>query len=391
VTQPLREAQQKPQKRPVAFAKSKRQSLLKGAFLKQTRVASLAVIAAIAIACSGDKSNSGTAGSGTPSSGSVDLTGAGATFPYPLYSKWFSDYAAQTGVRINYQSIGSGGGIRQLSEGTVDFGASDSPMKDDDIAKAKGPVLHFPTVLGAVAVTYNLPGVATGLRLSGPVLADIFAGRITKWNDAKIASLNPGVKLPNSDILVVHRSDGSGTTFVFTDYLATVSPAWASGPGRGKEVAWPVGLGGKGNEGVAGQVKQTPGALGYVELAYAKQNNLPYASIQNAAGNFVAPSPEGMTAAAAAIAESLPANTDYRLSIVNAAGANAYPISSFTWILVYAQQTDSVKARKLRDFLKWALTEGEKQASALDYAPLPATMASRLTARLDSLKVGTTQ
>ena len=354
-------------------------------------VVSLATLVSITMACGGDKSGSGQSSSATARSGSVDLTGAGATFPYPLYSKWFADYAAQTGVKINYQSIGSGGGIRQLSEGTVDFGASDSPMSDADIAKAKGPVMHFPTVLGAVAVTYNLPEVTSALRLSGAVLADIFAGRITKWNDAKIAALNPGVKLPASDILVVHRSDGSGTTFVFTDYLSAVSPAWASGPGRGKEVSWPVGLGGKGNEGVSGQVKQTPGSLGYVELAYAKQNNLPSAAIQNASGKFVAPSPAGMTAAAAGVAEKLPGNTDYRLSIVNAAGPDAYPISSFTWILVYAQQSDSVKGRKLRDFLKWALTEGEKQASALDYAPLPASMASRLTARLDSIKVGTTQ
>lgn len=239
-------------------------------------------------------------------SGSVDLTGAGATFPYPLYSKWFADYAAATGVRINYQSIGSGGGIRQLSEGTVDFGASDSPMKDDEIAKAKGPVMHFPTVLGAVAVTYNLAALGGALRLSGQVLGDIFMGRITKWNDTRIAALNPGVSLPGSDILVVHRSDGSGTTFVFTDYLATVSPTWSSGPGRGKEVPWPVGLGGKGNEGVAGQVKQTPGSIGYVELAYAKQNNLPFAAIQNASGSFVVPSPEGMTAAAAGVAGTLP-------------------------------------------------------------------------------------
>ena len=360
--------------------------------MKKIWVASLAIASAAAIGCSGgEKSASNTTPAPGANGGSVDLTGAGATFPAPLYSKWFADYAAASGVKINYQSIGSGGGIRQLSEGTVDFGASDSPMKDDEIAKAKGPVMHFPTVLGAVAITYNLPDVTTALKLSGPVLADIFAGRITKWNDPKIAAINAGVKLPATDVLVVHRSDGSGTTFVFTDYLSTVSPAWSSGPGRGKEVPWPVGLGGKGNDGVAGQVKQTPGAIGYVELAYARQNQLAYASIRNAAGNFVAPSPEGMTAAAAGVAERLPANTDYRLSIVNAAGPNAYPISSFTWILVYQQQTDSVKGRKLKDFMKWALTEGEKQASALDYAPLPASMGSRLVARLDSIKVGTTQ
>lgn len=360
-------------------------------FLSQeTHLKRLLVAASVfaAIACGGDSKEGSAAGA---RSGSVDLTGAGATFPYPLYSKWFSDYAAQKGVKINYQSIGSGGGIRQLSEGTVDFGASDSPMSDEDIAKAKGPVMHFPTVLGAVAVTYNLPALSTQLKLSGDVLADIFAGRITKWNDPKIAALNAGATLPADDILVVHRSDGSGTTFVFTDYLTTVSPSWASGPGRGKEVPWPVGLGGKGNEGVAGQVKQTPGAIGYVELAYAKQNNLSTAAMRNAAGNFVAPTPAGMTAAAAGVTANLPGDTDYRLTIVNAAGADAYPISSFTWILVYADQTDATKAGKLKDFLKWALTEGEKQAAALDYAPLPESMASRLVARVDSIKVPATQ
>ena len=348
----------------------------------------MAAVAVTALACSPDSREGGAA---SARSGSVDLTGAGATFPYPLYSKWFSDYASQKGVKINYQSIGSGGGIRQLSEGTVDFGASDSPMSDEDIAKAKGPIMHFPTVLGAVAVTYNLPALTAPLKLSGDVLADIFAGRITKWNDPRIAGMNAGLSLPADDILVVHRSDGSGTTFVFTDYLAAVSPSWASGPGRGKEVPWPVGLGGKGNEGVAGQVKQTPGAIGYVELAYAKQNNLSTAAIRNASGNFVAPTPEGMTAAAAAVSANLPGDTDYRLTIVNAAGADAYPISSFTWILVYRDQSDAAKGAKMKDFLRWALTEGEKQAAALDYAPLPESMASRLVARIDSIKVAPTQ
>ncbi len=351
----------------------------------------VALLAFTTLACSADKSDDAAGGSSGGGSGSVDLTGAGATFPYPLYSKWFADYATQKGVRINYQSIGSGGGIRQLSEGTVDFGASDSPMTDEDIAKAKGPVLHIPTVLGAVVVTYNLPGLKAPLKITGEVLGDIFTGAIKKWNDPRLAALNPGVALPTSDVLVVHRSDGSGTTFVFTDYLASASPRWAAGPGRGKEVPWPVGLGGKGNEGVAGQVKQTPGAIGYVELAYAKQNALPFAAIRNAAGNFVLPSPDGMTAAASAVSANLPANTDYRLSIVNAPGAAAYPISSFTWILLYEQQADSVKARKLVDFLKWALSEGEKQAAALDYAPLPASMAAQLQTRLASIKVGTAQ
>jgi phosphate transport system substrate-binding protein len=347
---------------------------------------------AVAAACSPDQSKTGAAAAtaGKSSSASIDLTGAGATFPAPIYSKWFADYATKSGVKINYQPIGSGGGIRQLSEGTVDFGASDSPMSDAEIAKAKGPVLHIPTVLGAVAITYNVPGVTTQLKLTGDILADMFAGKITKWNDARLAALNAGVKLPPADILIVHRTDGSGTTFVFTDYLTTVSKTWAAGPGRGKEVAWPVGLGGKGNDGVAGQVKQTPGGVGYVELAYAKQNNLPFAAIQNAAGKFVEPSVAGATAAAAGVAAKLPPATDYRLSIVNAAGAEAYPISSFTWILVYQHQDDATKSKKLIDFLHWALTEGETEAPALYYAPIPSSMATQLLQRLDSIKVGNT-
>jgi len=304
-----------------------------------------------------------------------DLTGAGATFPYPIYSKWFSDYATKTGVKINYQSIGSGGGIRQLSEQTVDFGATDAPMSDAELAKAKGgPVLHIPTVLGAVVVTYNVPELKRPLRIDGTTLADIFLGKITKWNDARIAALNSGTKLPAADILVVHRSDGSGTSYVFTDYLAAVSTAWAAKPGKGKEVQWPVGLGGKGNDGVAGQVKQLPGSIGYVELAYAKQNKLAYADIRNAQGQFVAPTIGAVTAAAAGAAAKLPATTDYRVSIVNATGKGVYPISSFTWLLVYRNQTDAAKGRKLIDFVRWALTDGEKSAATLDYAPLPAAM-----------------
>jgi phosphate transport system substrate-binding protein len=319
---------------------------------------------------------------------SVDLTGAGATFPYPIYSKWFAEYAEKTGVKINYQSIGSGGGIRQLSEQTVDFGASDSPMSDADMAKAKGgPVLHFPTVLGADVITYNIPGVNKSLNLTGDVVADLFLGKITKWNDPRIVAMNRGVALPNADVLVVHRTDGSGTTYIFTDYLTTVSPAWRAGPGKGKEVQWPVGLGGKGNEGVAGQVKQTPGAIGYVELAYARQNKLPYARIKNANGQFVEPTVESVTAAAAGTAKHLPANTDYRISIVNAPGKGAYPISSFTWLLVYEKQMDATKAKKLKDFMKWAFAEGEKQASSLDYAPLPGNMASALIKRLSTIQV----
>ena len=315
-----------------------------------------------------------------------DLTGAGATFPYPIYSKWFADYAAKTGVKINYQSIGSGGGIRQLSEQTVDFGASDAPMSNEELAKAKGgPIMHIPTVLGAVVVTYNVPELKKPLRLDGNTLADIFLGTITKWNDARIAALNPGAKLPSSDILVVHRSDGSGTSYVFTDYLSAVSPKWAAKPGKGKEVQWPVGLGGKGNDGVTGQVKQLPGSIGYVELAYAKQNKLPYADIKNARGEFVAPSIEAVTAAAAGAVAKLPANTDYRVSIVNAQGKGAYPISSFTWLLVYRNQTDAAKGKKLIDFVKWALLDGEKSAASLDYAPLPAAMAKRLVKQLSAV------
>ncbi len=328
--------------------------------------------------------------SGVASSQSVDLTGAGATFPYPIYSKWFSDYAQRTGVKINYQSIGSGGGIRQLSEQTVDFGASDGPMNDQELANAKGgPVLHFPTVMGAVVITYNVPGVARPLNLSGDVIADIFSGKITKWNDARIVAQNRGVFLPNSDVLVVHRSDGSGTTYIFSDYLAAVSPSWASDLGKGKEIKWPVGLGGKGNEGVAGQVKQMPGSIGYVELAYAKQNKLAYANVRNAAGRYVAPSIASVTAAAASM--KLPKNTDYRVSIVNAPGNDSYPISSMTWILVYQNQSDRAKGAKLVNFLRWAYADGEKTASALDYAPLPKSMVAQLQNRLKTIRVSDTR
>ena len=358
------------------------------------RALKLAALMLLAVACAKkDASNSSTASStaSTASTGSVDLTGAGATFPYPIYSKWFSDYASKTGVKINYQSIGSGGGIRQLSEMTVDFGASDSPMSDDELSKAKGgPVLHIPTVLGADVVTYNLPGVTTALKLTPDVIAGIFLGNIKKWNDSKIASLNSGVSLPNQDILVVHRSDGSGTTYIFTDYLTTAAPAWKS-IGKGKEVKWPVGVGAKGNEGVAGQVKQTPGAVGYVELAYAKQNNLPIAAVRNKSGQFVPASVAAVTAAAAGVAKSLPPTTDYRLSIVNAPGADSYPISSFTWILVYQKQGDATKGKKLVDFLNWALTDGEAEASSLDYAPLPSEMASNVKARVATIDISGTK
>ena len=323
---------------------------------------------------------------GATAAQSVDLNGAGATFPYPIYSKWFADYATSTGIKINYQSIGSGGGIRQLSEQTVDFGASDSPMSDQELANAKGgPVLHFPTVMGAVVITYNIPNVTKALNLSGDVIADIFAGKITKWNDARIVAQNRGVSLPNSDILVVHRSDGSGTTYIFSDYLSAVSPSWSSTLGKAKEIKWPVGLGGKGNEGVAGQVKQTPGSIGYVELAYAKQNKLPYANVKNAAGRYVTPTIASVTAAAAGM--KLPKNTDYRISIVNAPGKDTYPISSMTWILAYQNQADKVKGEKLVNFLRWAYKNGEKSAESLDYAPLPPAMVAQLQNRLKTITV----
>jgi phosphate transport system substrate-binding protein len=317
----------------------------------------------------------------------ADLTGAGATFPFPIYSKWFADYA-RTGVKINYQPIGSGGGIRQLSDGTVDFGASDSPMTDGEMQKAKGGrVLHVPTVIGAVAIVYNVPGISRPLNLDGSTLSDIFLGKVRKWNDGKIARLNAGVSLPARDILVIHRSDGSGTTYIFTDFLSSASKEWLAGPGRSKEVAWPLGLGGKGNDGVAGQVKQIPGSIGYVELAYARQNNLAYAAIRNAAGAFVAPSVESATAAAEGIAAKMSPKSDYRVSIVNAPGAQAYPITSFTWLLVYQDQTDPIKGKKLVDFMRWALTSGQASAASLDYAPLPKVIADRLVERLGSIRM----
>ncbi|HEY7897818.1 MAG TPA: phosphate ABC transporter substrate-binding protein PstS [Gemmatimonadaceae bacterium] len=316
----------------------------------------------------------------------TDLTGAGSSFAYPIYSKWASMYAAKTGVHVNYQSIGSSGGIRQLSDEIVDFGATDGPMTDEQLAKAKGgPILHFPTVLGGVALTYNLPTVTQPLKLTGEVIADMFMGTITKWNDPRIAQLNPGVRIPSADVIVVHRTDGSGTTYIFSDYLSSVSPAWLSKVGRGQSLDWPVGLGGKGSEGVMGQVKQLPGAVGYVELSYAKQNRLPVALVRNKAGAWVAPTLESVTAAAAGAAAKLPANTDYRISIVNAPGRAAYPISSFTWILVYQHPKDPARSKALVNFLRWAYNNGESVAGSLDYSPLPAAMIKRLEARLNTL------
>ena len=316
------------------------------------------------------------------------LTGAGATFPNPIYTKWFDAYNKKTGVQINYQSIGSGGGIRQFTEGTVDFGATDGPMNESQITAVNANVLHVPTVLGAVVVTYNLPSLGTTkLKLDGTVLVDIFMGRITNWNDKRIAQLNPGVKLPDTDLIVVHRSDGSGTSYIFTDYLNKFSREWKDKVGYATSVNWPVGLGGKGNEGVTQQIKQTEGALGYVELIYALSNNLPYASVKNAAGQFVEPSLESVTAAAAGT--KLPKDTDFRVSITNAPGATAYPISSFTWLLVHKDTKDAGKAKLLKDFLSWMITpEAQKMAAELKYAPLPDPVISLIQARLPTLKAG---
>lgn len=311
------------------------------------------------------------------------MNGAGATFPYPIYSKWFDEYAkVDPSMRFNYQSIGSGGGIRQITARTVDFGASDGPMTDGQLQKAPGELLHIPTVLGAVVATYNLPGNPR-LRFTPEILAGVFLGKITQWNDAKITAVNPGVSLPGQTILVVHRSDGSGTTYIWVDYLTKVSPEWAQKVGRGTSVSWPVGLGGKGNEGVAGQIKSTPGALGYVELAYAIKNNLPAASIANAAGKFVEPTIATTTAAAAGAATSMP--SDFRVSLTNAPGDHAYPIASFTWLLVYKDQPDERKGRALVKFLWWMAHDGQKYATDLLYAPLPPRVVKQIEGKLGQI------
>ncbi|HEX6504383.1 MAG TPA: phosphate ABC transporter substrate-binding protein PstS [Terriglobales bacterium] len=311
-----------------------------------------------------------------PAVSQTTLNGAGATFPYPMYSKWFSDYhKLHPDVEINYQSIGSGGGIRQVLAGTVDFGASDGPMTDEQLAQAKVKILHIPTVLGAVVPAYNVPGVSGELRFSPEVMADICLGKIANWNDKAIAKDNPGVKLPDKPILVVHRSDGSGTNYIFTDYLSKVSAEWQSRVGKGTSVKWPVGLGAKGNEGVAGMVRQMEGAFGYVELIYAVQNKIPYGAVRNAAGNWLRGSLEGATAAAASV-KNMPA--DFRVSITNAPGKDAYPISSFTWLLIPTQSKDAAKGKIVVDFLNWMLADGEKETTQLDYAPLPENVAAKV-------------
>jgi len=298
------------------------------------------------------------------------VNGAGATFPYPLYSKWFSEYAKiDTDVKFNYQSIGSGGGIKQITAQTIDFGASDKFLSDAELKNAPGKLLHIPTVMGAVVLTYNLPGVAKGLKLTSEDVADIFLGKITKWNDPKIANDNPGVKLPDQAIIVVHRSDGSGTTSIFTDYLSAVNSEWKTKVGTGASVKWPVGLGGKGNEGVAGQIKNTKFTIGYVELAYAVENKLPYASLKNKDGQFISPTIKSITAAAAGAAKNMPA--DYRISLVNQPGKETYPVVGFTWLLVYKEQKDKIKGKKIVEFLNWSLHKGQKLAEPMLYAPLP--------------------
>ncbi len=320
---------------------------------------------------------------GGPAVADTLINGAGATFPYPIYSKWFDEYhKMKPEYKFNYQSIGSGGGIRQISAGTVDFGASDGPMTDDQLASAPGYLFHIPTVMGAVVVTYNVEGISTKLKLTPKTIAGIFLGSIKNWNDPAIAETNPGVSLLGNPIVVVHRSDGSGTTFIFVDYLCKVSPMWNTNVGRGTSVAWPVGLGGKGNEGVAGLVKQTPNSIGYVELIYAKQNNIDYAQVQNKAGNFIEASIASVSAAAKTKMPS-----DFRVSITNSPAPDAYPISGFTWLLVYEKQKDSVKGKAIVEFLNWMLLEGQSFASDLGYAPLPTEVNQMVRKTVAKIKV----
>ena len=318
----------------------------------------------------------------------IRLTGAGATFPYPIYSKWVLEYTkTRPNVEINYQSIGSGGGIRQFMDRTVDFGATDGPMADSQIAVVRGNVLHIPTVLGAVVPAYNLPGISEQLKFTPEVLAGIFLGQITTWSDSRVAAANPGVQLPNQDIIVVHRSDGSGTTYVWTDYLAKVSAEWARRVGRATSVNWPVGLGGRGNEGVASTVRRTPGAVGYIELVYATQNRISYGRVRNRAGQFVQATLASTTAAAAGAMSSLGPDTDFRVSITDPAGADAYPVASFTWILLPQQMADQTRARTLLEFLWWATHEGQRYATDLGYAALPARVVELIEARLKTVTV----
>jgi phosphate transport system substrate-binding protein len=346
----------------------------------------LTIATVVLLAACGGEQPSATSPSQKPAGGGRVINGAGATFPYPIYSKWFDEYGkSHPGARINYQSIGSGGGIKQLSAKTVFFGASDMPMTDDQLKSAPGPVLHFPTVLGGVVPIYNVEGVAQPLKFTGPLIADIYLGKIMKWNDAAIARVNPGVKLPATDIAVVHRSDGSGTTFIFCDYLSKVSPEYKTKVGASTSVEWPTGVGAKGNEGVSGLVKQTPGAIGYVELIYALQNKIPFGAVQNKAGNFVTASLDSVTAAAAGASTNMP--EDFRVSITNADGKDAYPLSSFTWMLFYQNADDKQMARTMVDFMKWALGDGQNLAPGLGYAPLPKPIVDKEMTALGKIQI----
>ncbi len=339
----------------------------------------------IFLGCGGPSTRSGPQ---TPSQKTrITLNGAGASFPYPLYSKWIAEYAkVAPDVSINYQSIGSGGGIQQLKAGTVDFGASDAPLSEEELKTMPGAVIHLPSAAGAVAVVYNFPAFKGSIRLTGPVIAAIFLGEVTRWTDKRITDLNPGVELPDLPIAVTYRSDGSGTTYLFTSYLAAVSPTWAGKVGAAKSVNWPIGIGAKGNEGVTGIVKQTPGAIGYVEMAYANHNDLSYASIQNAAGEFITPSTDSVTAAASGAVAAM--EKDVRVSIINASGAGVYPIAGFTYLLIYREQKDPAKGKALLDFLAWAIHDGQALAEKLDYAPLPASV---VTINENALKTITMQ
>lgn len=337
-----------------------------------TTIVALSMATVLVLSGCGKKSSTTTKATTTPTTSKLTLTGAGATFPYPIYSKWFDAYGKDTGVSINYQSIGSGAGIQQLKSKTVDFGASDAPLSDEEIKSMPSPVVHIPTVAGAVVLIYNLNGVPSGVKLTPDVVSGIFLGKIKNWSDPAIKAANPTVKLPNLPVFVAHRSDGSGTSFIFTNYLASISSEWKTKVGSGKSVKWPVGIGGKGNEGITGLVKQTPGSIGYTELAYAVQNKLSYATIQNKSGQFIEPSIESTTAAANGGAEAL--KKDIRSLIVNSAEKNAYPISGFTYILLYKDQSDSAKGKALAEFLQWAIHDGQSMAKPLFYAPLPASV-----------------
>jgi len=348
------------------------------------RIAAAAALAALTAGCSGSKESAPPAGGAASSGSGVLINGAGATFPNPIYSKWFAEYnRLHPEVRINYQSLGSGAGIRQLTSRTVFFGASDQPMSDQQIAAAPGRILHFPTVLGAVVPVYNLPGVSQELKFTGPLIADIVLGKVKKWNDPAIAKHNAGVNLPATDITLVHRSDGSGTTFIFADYLAKVSPEFKSKVGVDSALKWPTGVGGKGNEGVSGLVRQTPGSIGYVEMIYALQAKIPFGSVQNSAGAYVLASVDSVTAAAATA--QIPA--DFRVSLTNAPGKEAYPIASFTWLLLYEDHPDKAQSKILVDFVRWATTDGQKYARELGYAPLPQNVVDMELKALEQIRV----